>query len=189
MNTNLLFQRLNSISFLSEAIQLHINQILQERVYSKKSILLKAGQVSNRIYFIKAGFVRAFYEQGDKTYTSWFMGSGEIIISVYSFFSRQPSFENIETLEECVVQSITWEQLQYIYRVFPEFNAVGRILTEQYYIRSEERTIHLQTLTAQQRYQKLINTYPEVLQKASLGQIASYLGIKQETLSRIRALN
>jgi len=114
------------------------------------------------------------------------MGEGEFIISVYSFFSRKPSFENIEVLEDCVLQSINWDQLQFIYKDFPEFNLTGRIVTEQYYIRSEERAISLQTLTAKQRYENLLQTYPGILQKVTLGQIASYLSIKQETLSRIR---
>jgi hypothetical protein len=86
-----------------------------------------------------------------------------------------------------VLQSINWDQLQNIYKDFPEFNQTGRLVTEHYYIKSEERTINLQTLDAKQRYEKLISEYPEILQKASLGQIASFLSIKQETLSRIRS--
>ena len=115
------------------------------------------------------------------------MGGGAIIVSVYSFFSRKPSFENIEVLEDSIVQSINWDQLQYLYKHYPEFNLIGRIITEQYYIKSEERVINLQTLDAKQRYDQLLLDHPGILQKASLGQIASYLSIKQETLSRIRA--
>jgi CRP-like cAMP-binding protein len=74
-----------------------------------------------------------------------------------------------------------------LYTTFPKFNITGRIITEQYYIRSEERAINLQTLTATQRYEKLLAEYPQIAQVATLGQIATYLGIKQETLSRIRA--
>ena len=158
---------------------------MEER-FPAKRIILKEGQVSQRIYFIKTGFIRAYYYKAGKEFTSWFMGEGEIIVSVYSFFSRKPSFENIEVLEDCVLQSINWDQLQSIYKNFPEFNLTGRIITEQYYIRSEERAINLQTLTATQRYEKLLLNYPGILQKASLGQIASFLSIKQETLSRIR---
>jgi CRP-like cAMP-binding protein len=143
--------------------------------------------VAQRIYFIKKGFVRAYYNSNGQPYTSWFMGKGEIIISVYSFFSRRPSFESIEVLEDCTLQSITWNQLQGLYREFITFNITGRIITEQYYIRSEERSIILQTLTARQRYEKLLNDYPQITQHATLGQIATYLGVKQETLSRIRA--
>ncbi|MDP9046605.1 MAG: Crp/Fnr family transcriptional regulator, partial [Bacteroidota bacterium] len=90
-------------------------------------------------------------------------------------------------LEDSVLQSINWDQLQSLYQDYPEFNKTGRLITEHYYIKSEERTIDLQTLSAKQRYEKLLSTYPDILQKASLGQIASFLSIKQETLSRIRA--
>jgi len=187
MDTEALFYRLNSLCILPEALKAEIAGLLLEEKYKKKAMLLKQGQVSKRIYFIKAGFIRAYYDSGRETFTNWFMGDNEIIISVYSFFSQKPAFENIEVLDDCTVQSITWDQLQYLYQKYPEFNALGRILTEQYYIRSEKRSIDLQTLSAVERYQKLISVYPVVLQYATLGQIASYLGIKQETLSRIRA--
>jgi len=182
-----LLHTLNSIAILSEGLQGQIKSFLKEESFSKKSILLKAGQVSQRVYFIKQGFVRAFYHAGNSEYTTWFMGGGAIIVSVYSFFSRKPSFENIEVLEDSIVQSINWDQLQYLYKHYPEFNLIGRIITEQYYIKSEERVINLQTLDAKQRYDQLLLDHPGILQKASLGQIASYLSIKQETLSRIRA--
>lgn len=186
MDTAPLFQTLSSIAILSQPLKDAISEILVEEQVKKKSLILKQGQVAHRIYFIKQGFARAYYDKGDATFTNWFMDEGDIIISVYSFFSRRPSFENIEALEDCTLQSITWNQLQQLYKTFPEFNITGRVITEQYYIRSEERAIDLQTLSATQRYEKLLAQYPGILQKATLGQIATYLSIKQETLSRIR---
>ena len=182
-----LLNSLNKVTILSEKLQEQIISYLLEEHFTRKSIILKEGQVSQRIYFVKKGFLRAFYSKGGNEYSSWFMGSGEIIVSVYSFFSRKPSFENIEVLEDCILQSINWNQLQTLYKHYPEFNLTGRIITEQYYIRSEERAINLQTMTAKQRYETLLKDHPGILQKASLGQIASFLSIKQETLSRIRA--
>jgi CRP-like cAMP-binding protein len=160
---------------------------LIEEKFEKKSLVLKAGQVAHRIYFVKKGLLRSYFHQNENQFTNWFMGENEFIISVYSFFTQKPAFENIEVLEDCILQSINWDQLQDIYQKFPEFNRTGRLITEHYYIRSEEKTIQLQTLSATQRYQNLLATYPDILQKASLGQIASFLSIKQETLSRIRA--
>lgn len=186
METAGLLNTLNSIAILSGNLQARIKADLVEESFPRKTILLKEGQVSQRIYFIKKGFIRAYYHKENSEFSTWFMGEGEFIISVYSFFSRRPSFENIEVLEDCVLQSINWDQLQAIYKEYPEFNLTGRIITEQYYIRSEERAISLQTLAAKQRYENLLQTYPGILQKATLGQIASYLSIKQETLSRIR---
>jgi CRP-like cAMP-binding protein len=187
METNGLLQVLNNINILSPGIRAQLEAHLTEEHFPKKTIILKEGQVSQRIYFVKQGFTRAYYHKGGSEFTSWFMGQGEIIVSVYSFFSRKPSFENIQVLEDSVLQSINWDQLQSIYKNYPEFNLTGRLITEQYYIRSEERAINLQTLTAKQRYDNLLATYPGILQKVSLGQIASFLSIKQETLSRIRA--
>jgi CRP-like cAMP-binding protein len=187
METIGLLNTLNSITILSESLQEQIKSYLVEERFTKKSILLKEGQVSQRIYFIKRGFIRAYYHKGSGEFTSWFMGEGDIIVSVYSFFSRNPSFENIEVLEDSILQSINWDQLQDIYKRYPEFNQTGRLITEHYYIKSEERAINLQTLTAKQRYERLLLSYPGILQKATLGQIATFLGIKQETLSRIRA--
>jgi CRP-like cAMP-binding protein len=186
METNGLLHTLNCVTILSENLQERIKSNLLEENHKRKSTLLKAGQVSQRIYFIKERFVRAYYHKGGNEFTSWFMTTGDIIVSVYSFFSRNPSFENIEVLEDSVLQSISWDQLQILYKEFPEFNRTGRLITEHYYIKSEERTITLQTLNAKQRYEKLISDYPGILQKASLGQIASFLSIKQETLSRLR---
>ncbi len=186
METNGLLQVLNNINILSPVIKSELESYLVEEHYPKKTILLKEGQVSHRIYFVKQGFTRAYYHKSGNEFTSWFMGQGEIIVSVYSFFSRKPSFENIQVLEDSVLQSIGWDELQSIYKNHPEFNLTGRLITEQYYIRSEERAINLQTLSAKQRYENLLATYPGILQKASLGQIASFLSIKQETLSRIR---
>ena len=187
METISLIKTLNNITILSEHLQYQITSLLVEEHFPAKSILLKEGQVSQRIYFIKRGFIRAYYYKNGREFTSWFMGEGDIIVSVYSFFSRKPSFENIEVLEDCTLQFINWDQLQDLYKQYPEFNQTGRLITELYYIKSEERTINLQTLTGRQRYEKLLSDYPGILQKASLGQIASYLSIQQETLSRIRS--
>lgn len=187
METDGLFSLLNSIAILSQPLQQQLRACLIEETFERKQLLLKEGMVAQRIYFVKQGFLRAYHYKDGEKFTSWFMGPGEIIISVYSFFSRKPSFENIEVLEDAVLQSINWDQLQHLYSNFPEFNYTGRIITEQYYIRSEEKMISMQTLSAKQRYEQLLSAHPNILQKASLGQIASYLGIKQETLSRIRA--
>ena len=76
--------------------------------------------------------------------------------------------------------------MQGIYADFPESNYTGRLVTEKYYMLSEERTILLRTLSARERYEKLLQLHPGITQKASLGQIASCLGMTQETLSRVR---
>lgn len=187
MDTSALIRTLSQVIPLSEPLQARINGILKEELLPKKHTLLHEGQIERRIYFIKKGFARAYHFQNDKEYTSWFMGEGDLMVSIYSFFTRKAAQETIELLEDSVIQSVTWEELQELYRDFVEFNIVGRILTEQYYVKSEERAISLRTLSATERYAALIASFPEILKKVSVTHIASYLGISQETLSRIRA--
>ena len=115
MEAQFLLQTSNNISIASEQLQEYLKTVLVEEHFNKKTILLKEGQVSQRIYFMNAGFVRSFYDKAGNQYTNWFMGEGEIISSVYSFFSRQPSFENIEILDDSILRSINWDQLQNIY--------------------------------------------------------------------------
>jgi CRP-like cAMP-binding protein len=188
MNTELIMQAVNQISPVSEAVKSRLHEYLKEERFPKKYKLLQEGQTAKKIYFIKEGFARAFYFTADgKECTAWFMGTGEFMISVFSFFTQKPAAENIELLEDSTLQSITWTQLQTLYTEFTEFNIIGRMITEKYYIESEQKSILLRTLTAKERYEQLIRFNPNILQKSSLGQIASYLGISLETLSRLRA--
>ncbi len=187
MDATLLIRYLTQIAPLNEPLQQAIIAHLKEERFSKHYVVLREGQTARKIYFIQQGFCRAFYLTADKEFTTWFMGRGDMMISVFSFFTQRPAAETIEALEDCAFLSMTYADLQAIYQRFPEFNLFGRIITEQYYIKSEERAIALRTLSARDRYLALISAYPEILRKASLGQIASHLGITQETLSRIRA--
>lgn len=182
-----LFQSLQNITPVGEGLTSYLEDHLKPVAVAKKQFLLKEGSICRNIYFVADGFLQAFYSKGEKEVTSWFMGKGETVISVYSFFTQGPSAENILALEDCTLFSLSYNELQFAYQTFPEMNIIGRVLTEQYYIRSEERAIALRRSSARERYENLIKTHPGILQKASLGQIASHLGMSQETLSRVRA--
>jgi CRP-like cAMP-binding protein len=153
----------------------------------KRTKLLSEAEVSDSIYFIVKGATRVFYlnKDGEET-TTWFLFENELLISVYSFFTGQPSFEYLETLEDCTLIVLKKSKLEWLYENFVEFNIIGRKLTEQYYIRNEAQANALRMLGAKERYQQLLQTQSHVLQRISLGHIASYLGISPETLSRIR---
>lgn len=183
---NELLQYLSLIYPLSEALQQYLADNLEVLILPKKAFLLREGKVCRNIYFIQKGLARCFYIKDDKEVSSWFMKEGDVIISVESFFTQQPSYENIQALEECELLCLNYDKLQLIFRDFPEFNYVGRVLTEKYYTLSEQRLYSLRMQRANERYAYLMNHYPELIQRVPSTFIASYLGITLETLSRIK---
>ncbi|MBD1431007.1 Crp/Fnr family transcriptional regulator [Sphingobacterium litopenaei] len=178
----------NSIHPVSENLKEKIFEGSDVIQIKKKNLLLDIGETSKYIFFIYKGALRSYYlDQEGKDNTSWFLFENELAISVFSFFSQKPSFEALEGLDDCILLRLSFAKLQKLYLEFPEFNYIGRILTEQYYIRSEEKANALRMLSAKERYLQLLERYPEIIQRVSLGHIATYLGITQHTLSRIRA--
>jgi CRP-like cAMP-binding protein len=185
----LLFQILIHISPISLGLRKQISNYLKVERHPKKHILVRQGEVSRKAYFIVKGYTRSYFHDGaNKEHTLRFSGQMDILISVYSFFTQQPATESIELLENSVLLSITWDQIQSIYGEHPEFNYHGRLLTERYYVQSEIRALIIRTKRPIDRYKLFLKYFPEILKKVTLGQIASFIGVTQETLSRIRSL-
>lgn len=178
---------LNSVYPLSKDLTEYLRQNLKGELIKKKEMLLEKGRICKNIFFIEEGLVRCFYLLNDKEVCSWFMKEGDVIISVESFFKQMPSYESIQALEDCMVHFISYEQLMYAYKSFIEFNFIGRMLTEKYYILSERRLYSLRMHKAVERYEDLINTDPEIVRRVPSKYIASYLGVSLETLSRVKS--
>lgn len=183
---NDLLENLNLIYPISTSLHEHLLNRLKLVILPKKTFLLKEGRICKNIWFINKGLARCFYVKEEKEVSSWFMKEGDVIISVESFFKQQPSYENIQALEDCELFSISYEELHAIYHEFPEFNFIGRVLTEKYYTLSEQRLFSLRMQRASERYAYLMTHYPEIIQRVPSTFIASYLGITLETLSRIK---
>lgn len=185
---DMLLQILTMIAPLSGALRKRFEDFIITKAYKKKQLLLREGETSRRIYFIASGSARAYHlDREGREHTTWFMNKYDLMISVYSFYTQQPAAEYIELLEDSTLLSMTWDQLQIIYAEFPEYNFHGRLVTEKYYIMAEERAILLRNKQPAERYRLLLQKQPDIIRHASLGQIASFLGITLETLSRIRA--
>ncbi|MGM9475252.1 Crp/Fnr family transcriptional regulator [Pedobacter sp. GSP4] len=182
-----LLETLSFIAPLPAPLQQRVNQEVVTESFNRKHLLLRPGETARRLYFIRSGFLRAYFiDENGKECNTWFMGKGDLMISVYSFFTQKPAYEYIEVLQDCKLQSISWQQLNAYYADFPQGNLLGRIVTQKYYIMSEERAIFLRTQTPTLRYEKLLEQHPDIEQQTSQTNIASYLGISRETLSRIR---
>jgi CRP/FNR family transcriptional regulator, anaerobic regulatory protein len=115
------------------------------------------------------------------------MKEGDVTISVRSFYERSPSMEFIEAIEQTILLYITYDELQLAYQLFPEFNTIGRMLTEKYYVLSEERLLGIRNKKATDRYKFLLKYHPEIILRAPVQHIASYLDIDKATLSRLKS--
>lgn len=164
-----------------------LTSVAVEKEFPRKTLLLKQGKICREVCFIVKGLARAFYFKNDTDITSWIMRENDMIISVNSFFRQQPSHENIELLEDSLLVTLSYDHLLDLYEKYPPFNYVTRVLTEHYYILSEERSYAMRMNTGRERYEQLLQHDPEIFQRVPLKHIASYLGMKPETLSRIRA--
>jgi CRP-like cAMP-binding protein len=175
--------KLNKLT--TEAITI-IDSKIELLKIKKGSQLLRNGETCNYFYFVNKGILRSYYFQDDKEVTNWFALENDFATSIYSFISRNQSYENIEALEDTTLEMLSNNSLQEIYTKFPETERTGRLIIENYYISLEERIVSIQFKTAKERYDKLLAKHPGIILRAPMGAIASYLGITQETLSRIR---
>jgi CRP-like cAMP-binding protein len=180
-------QILTQIYPLPEASQAKLIACINEVSFPRKHLLLKADRIERKIYFIKKGIVRAFAYQNDNEITFWFGKEGETVISMKSYVANQPGYENIELLEDCELYELETEKLQELFENDIHIANWGRRFAEQELIKTEERLIARQFSTAAERYTDLMKNHPDLLRRIPLGYIASYLGITQVSLSRIRA--
>lgn len=188
IENNPLLMLLGSVTPLPGPFQQRvIEQTLTEDLQPKQH-LLEPGETCRRIYYIESGLLRTYYldEQGHQ-HTTWLLAAGELIISVHSFFSQQPAQEYLQALRPSKLRSLSWHQLQSYYADFPQGNLIGRILTEKYYIRSEERTLSMRTLSPRKRFELLLEKQPDIEQLTTTSILASYLGISRENFSRMRS--
>lgn len=182
-----LIKKLQDLSPLSaEALQ-WISSNLEEFTFKKNHIWLPEGKTCNYLYYINKGIAGGFYRMQEQEVCNWIALENDFATSYYSFISRQASYEIIECYEDTQVQAISSAKLNEMYRLFPETERAGRLILEEYYSRLEERLISIQFKSAKERYNQLLKNRPGIIQRAPLGRIATYLGMKQETLSRIRA--
>ena len=138
-------------------------------------------------YFIKKGIVRAYTHKDNKEVTFWFGQEGDLILPLQTLFAGLGEYATVELLEDCVLYEIELKRLQELYLNDIHIANWGRRYAECACIRSEKLFIARQFKTSLERYQELINEYPDIIQRVQLGIIASYLGISQVNLSRIRA--
>ena len=182
-----LLTHITNYSPLSTEAQIALQESFEKISLAKNEYLLNEGQVCRQLYFLEKGALRGFYNMDGKEITHWFGFEKDFVTSFHSFITKEPAVENIQLLEGTILWAISKEKLTALFNQYHEIERLVRIVYEKYYIRLEERFVNAQFKTATERYENLLQQTPHILERVPLGCIASYLGISQETLSRIRS--
>jgi CRP-like cAMP-binding protein len=176
----------NIYPLLEESKQL-VARLVKEVSFPKGYILLKANKIETSIYLVKKGIVRAYSDLDGNDITFWFGQEGDPVISMKSYVSNQKGYEDIELLEACTFYELKISDLQDLFLKDIHIANWGRRFAEKELIKTEERLISRQFRPAIDRYKDLLKDHPDLVQRVPLGYIASYLGITQVSLSRVRA--
>jgi CRP-like cAMP-binding protein len=151
----------------------------------KERFALKQGQIATNYFFVKSGALRIYLDHNDQQITSWIALENEFFTDLSSQKNQLPSKFNIQAIEDTVLLIIQSDQMEQLYKQFPLWQQFVRRIWEANFRNLVEGVIGFQTLTAEERYRSIL-TESELLQRVPLKYLASFLGITQTSLSRLR---
>ncbi len=182
-----LVSKITQLCTLSKGAEDFLKESIEQYSFKKNETVLQQHSICNYLYYVKSGMLGSYYHTEEKEVCNWIAAENDFATSYYSFISRKASPEIIECYENTELQAISYTKLMQVYALFPETERAGRLIFEEYYLRLEERLLSIQFKSAKERYDLLMKRSPQFILRAPLGRIASYLGMSQETLSRIRS--
>lgn len=178
--------RLSQFIALDKSEQDYFITKLVVRQYKKKEIILQQGDLCKYAYFINYGCLRYYYNIEGKENTAQFFFENGWYTDYESFLTGKPTQQNIETLEKSQMLLLSGKDLQQLYIDIPKFERFGRLMAENAFLGVRHRSEMLENQTAEERYLTLMKERPKVFERVPQHYIASYLGIKPQSLSRIR---
>nr|WP_052324594.1 Crp/Fnr family transcriptional regulator [Haliscomenobacter hydrossis] len=182
-----LLSYLHTFQVLNQDSQAQLLAISTPLRLKKNDILQPIGHTCKTIYFVQKGIARIFYYKDGIDITECFAAENQIIARVESLFTQRPSQKGIQIIEDAELVAINATVLFGLYDQYPGIERLFRKIFEQGYVDTVNRLESLQFYSAEERYTRLLEEMPELLQRVPLKYIASYLGITQVSLSRIRA--
>lgn len=155
--------------------------------FSRNDFLLMEGKTENHYWLAESGFIRSYVidTEGNDITTNFF-SAGEIVIDWSSFFLRNPTRENIQALTDCICWQIDFETFQSLFHSIETFREQGRTRLVSSYFTLKNHSVSMIADQAKDRYNKLLQQRPHIIQNVPLKHIATYLGITDTSLSRIR---
>lgn len=182
---NFIKSNIPNVPIDEQTLQIIIDQF-EEKVVQKDDYLLREGKISG-YFFLAEGFARVFtFDTEGNEVTTYFYSQNKVVFDAASFFLKLPSSENIQAMTACKVYSTNFKKLNQLFHSVAAFREFGRQILVQEFVAYKQRTLAMINQSAENRYLKLIETNKDVFQFAHLSHIASYLGISERTLNRIR---
>lgn len=184
---NIFFESIYNHPSMKQEDYLKLKKAHSRIAFSKNDILLNEGKTSNEYYLIEEGLFRAYvHDFNGNEITTQFFGQNEILIEVASLFLRVPSKENLQALTDGFAWKIEFDTFQKLFSSIQGFTEWGRSwMTNQLFI-SKQRALNMLTQSATERYLNLIKDQPDIIKEVPLKYIATYLGVTDTSLSRIR---
>ncbi|MBT6162820.1 MAG: Crp/Fnr family transcriptional regulator [Crocinitomicaceae bacterium] len=184
---NLISKIKNSIALSSEAEE-YIHSIAKERTVSKGHILIQEGQTVNKTFFVMSGSLRSFcIDKEGKEHTLQFAIKDWWISDFIAIYNSEPAALTVESITDSTIVEFNFQKLNEIYDQFPEFELFQRKNLERHVVGLNKRILNQLQLTALERYRLFLEQYPDIEQSIPNYHIASYLGMTQQSLSRVRA--
>jgi CRP/FNR family transcriptional regulator, anaerobic regulatory protein len=175
----------NLVTLTDDDIQLLIHYFKPTH-FTKGTLLESEDKVAQKLYFVSNGFVRSFFNRDGMEITTQIVGSSKFMTGFNSFTSGITSKESIHCITDCDVFYITKSDYEALTKESIFWSKFCRQLYEKVILHNQQRTIDFIALSAEKRYLKLLHEQPDIIQHVSIQFIASYIGIKPESLSRIR---
>lgn len=158
-----------------------------KKTLGKNDYFLKQGRLADEYLFLESGFIRSFaFDVNGNDITTNFYSPNQVVFEVASFFNRTISKENFQALTDAEGWFITYTQLNTLFHTMPAFRDFGRQILVRGFSALKNRMLSMISDTAEERYQKLLQANPEIFFNAPLKNIASYIGVTDTSLSRIR---
>ncbi|HAF31224.1 MAG TPA: hypothetical protein DCG75_19465 [Bacteroidales bacterium] len=182
----------NLLNFINQFVDFNQNDLIamQERIetihLNKNDIFIHEGEIADRIAFTNKGYLRVYYNHEGEEITRDITPLHSFATALPSFVSQTPSFEIISAITECELIVIKRNDLEFLYSTFPKWERLGRRIIEEMFVESQRRIYSFITETAEIRYKRLLKQYPDMIRDVPLKYIADFLGIKLQSLSRLR---
>ena len=171
---------------LSAKDEATIHALFKQKTLKKGEHLLEAGHNCRYVFFIETGLVRYYTTSDGEEQTTYFNKEAEFVCNYLSFMPQSASTVNIQALEDTVVWMISYAGLQKLYQTVEHGERFGRLAIEQVYVTAISQITSLYTDSPEVRYHKFLTCYPDIRQRIPQYYIASYVGVKPQSLSRIR---